>query len=338
MKVKQLTAMLLVLVMLCQAVGLTGCSGKDSENKATNKQTESGSDSEEAKTDLSELTVTYVTSPLNVPTIVEKNHGIFEESMKTLGIEKVNYSNITSGADQTQALASGDIQFLYAVGATSVILSAANDADIRIISMYSRSPEAFCLFSKDEGITSPEDLRGKTIAGPQGTILHELLVAYLASGGMTLADVSFVNTTIPDAMAALTGGSVDCALLAGAAAYNTSAGGAHLVTNGEGLVEATICCAVTGEFYNSNKAVVEKFLEAQKKVLDYMEENPEAVLEETAENLDLNVEAVKEMYEYYDFDMTIRDSDLEAMKKTMNFMLETGMIDNEVDIEGLVIR
>lgn len=325
MKVKKLLALAVAAAMTLSSLSLTGCaSSKDST------ETESGAPET--------ITVTYVSSPLNVPTIVEKNHGIFAEKFKELGVENVEYSDLTSGADQTQALASGDIQFLYAVGATSVILSAANDADIKIISMYSRSPKAFCLFSNDEAIQSPADLKGKTIAGPQGTILHELLVAYLASADMTVEDVNFVNTTIPDAMAAMNGGSADCALLAGAAAYNAQSSGAHLVTNGENLVEATIVCATTNAFYEAHKDVVEKFLEAQQAVLDYMEANKGDAIKETAETLDLEEAAVEEMFAYYDFDMTIRDSDIEAMKSTMQFMLDTEMIEQEVDIENLVIR
>lgn len=316
MKRRRFACMILALILIC-SLAITGCG--------------------QSKT-LEEITVTYVTSPLNVPSIVEKNHSIFAETMKDVGIKTVNYSEITSGADQTQALASGDIQFLYAVGATSVILSAANDADIKIISMYSRSPEAFCLFSNDDSINSPEDLRGKTIAGPQGTILHELLVAYLASGDMTLADVNYMNTTIPDGMAAMLGGSVDCALLAGAAAYNTQASGAHLVTNGVGLVDATICCATTQAFYDEHKDIVDSFLQAQQNVLNFMEENEETALQEAAEYLDLDIAAVQDMYAYYDFDMTIRDSDITAMESTMQFMLNNGMIENTVDINELVIR
>lgn len=316
MKRRRFACMILALILIC-SLAITGCG--------------------QSKT-LEEITVTYVTSPLNVPSIVEKNHSIFAETMKDVGIKTVNYSEITSGADQTQALASGDIQFLYAVGATSVILSAANDADIKIVSMYSRSPEAFCLFSNDDSINSPEDLRGKTIAGPQGTILHELLVAYLASGDMTLADVNYMNTTIPDGMAAMLGGSVDCALLAGAAAYNTQASGAHLVTNGVGLVDATICCATTQAFYDEHKDIVDSFLQAQQNVLNFMEENEETALQEAAEYLDLDIAAVQDMYAYYDFDMTIRDSDITAMESTMQFMLNNGMIENTVDINELVIR
>ncbi len=316
MKSKRFAAAILALILIC-SLALTGCAPKE---------------------EVKNIQMTYVTSPLNVPSIVEKNHSIFAETMAEVGVESVAYSEITSGADQTQALASGDIQFLYAVGATSVILSAANDADIKVISMYSRSPKAFCLFSNDDSITRPEDLRGKTIAGPQGTILHELLVAYLASANMTLADVSFMNTTIPDAMAAMMGGSVDCALLAGAAAYNTQAGGAHLVTNGDGLVEATICCATTQKFYDAHPEIVESFLKGQEKVLSFLAEEEETALQEAADYLDLDLAAVKDMYAYYDFDMNIRDSDLTAMESTMKFMLENEMIEKEVNISDLVIR
>ena len=316
MKSKRIAYAALALILIC-SIALSACG---------------------TKREAQDIVVTYVTSPLNVPSIVEKNHSIFAETMKSAGVNSVSYSEITSGADQTQALASGDIQFLYAVGATSVILSAANGADIQIISMYSRSPRAFCLFSMDDSINTPEDLRGKTIAGPQGTILHELLVAYLNQGGMTLDDVSFVNTTIPDAMSAMMGGSVDCALLAGAAAYNAQAGGAHLVTNGDGLVEASICCAATKEFCDANPELVESFLKAQEEVLGFMAGNEETALAEAAEFLDLDIAAVRDMYAYYDFDMTIRDSDIAAMQSTVQFMLDSGMIEESVDISSIVRR
>ena len=110
------------------------------------------------------ITVTYVTSPLNAPSIVEKNGSWLENA---LGMP-VNYAEITSGADQTAALASGDIQILNAVGGTSVILAAANGADIKVLSMYSRSPAAFTPFSADETISSPEDLKRQNHRRPQG--------------------------------------------------------------------------------------------------------------------------------------------------------------------------
>ena len=276
------------------------------------------------------VTFTYVTSPLNVPSIIEKEKGIFTEVFGEKGIA-VNYSEITSGSEQTQALASGDIQILNAVGATSVILAAANGSDIKVVDMYSRSPKAFCLFSSDDLINSPEDLRGRTIAGPTGTNLHELLVAYLATGGMTLENVNFVDMTIPDAQAALVGGSIDAALIAGPAAYNTQTAGYHLVTNGEGLIKAIICVAVSEEFYEKYPDVIELLKESQSVIMDFINNNYDETMAIVATSLDLEQSAVEEMYE-------LTDADVEGFQATADFMYENGMIDKEFDITSLFIE
>ena len=249
-----------------------------------------------------------------------------------------DYAELTSGADQTQALASGDVQVLYAVGATSVILSAANGADIKVLNMYSRSPKAFCMYSKDDTLNSPESLKGKTIAGPTGTNLHELLVSYLAQADMTLDDVNYVNMSIPDAKAGLDGGSVDVALLAGAAAYNAEKQGCHKVTDGEGLIKAIIAVATTQKFYDEHPEVIAQLEKSQQEIADFMKENPDETISIVAKELDLDEEAVKEMYGYYEFSLDISDDDKEGFQKTTDFMLESGMIDEPLDVNTLFIQ
>ena len=319
---KKLTAGLLTAVM---ALSLAGCGSKnDAQPPAQDAQPQA----------LAQVAVTYVKAPLNVPSIVEKDKGLFA---KAFGPDtKVVYSDLTTGPEQTQALASGDIQFLNAVGATSVILSASNGADIKIISMYSRSPEAFKLFTNDPAITTAADLAGKKIAGPKGTILHELLVAYLATAGLTQDDVEFLDMTIPNSQAALESGDVDCALLAGPTAYNQEKGGKLVLTSGLGLVDATICVAASQKFCDEHPAAVATFLGAQQSVLDYMAANTNEVMAITAREVELTPEAVQEMYGQYDFDMTIKPSDIEAMKKTEQFLFDNQMIENRVDIDSLI--
>ena len=329
----------------CMTFSLAGCSGSAGKETAAASAAETTAETSaeaetsakataDAETSIDKLTVTYVTSPLNVPTIIEKDQGIFE---KELGVP-VEYAELTSGADQTQALASGDVQVLYAVGATSVILSAANGADIKVLNMYSRSPKAFCMYSKDESLTTPESLKGKTIAGPTGTNLHELLVSYLAQADMTLDDVNYVNMTIPDAKAGLDGGSVDVALLAGATAYNAEQQGYHLVADGEGLISALIAVATTQKFYDEHPDVIKKLNAAQEEIASYMADNQEATMETVAATLDLDVDAVKEMYGFYDFSTEITDADKEGFQKTADFMYESGMIENELDVNTLFIQ
>lgn len=324
---------------ICLGVtALTGCTGSSSAVTAETQTEEQEKGTEQrAQSGMDKLVLTYVVSPLNVPSIIERKQGIFAKNFEDMGIS-VEYAEINSGADQTQALASGDVQILYAVGATSVILSAANGADIKVLNMYSRSPKAFCMYSKDESLTSPESLRGKTIAGPAGTNLHELLAAYLAKGGMTIDDVNYVNMGIAEAKAALDGGSTDVALIAGATAYQEKQQGYHLVADGEGLIKAIIAVAVRQDFYDANKDVIERFMKAQEEIASFMQENQEETLNIVAQELDLDEEAVKEMYGYYDFSMDISDEDRDGFQKTADFMLESGMIDHALDVNTLFIQ
>ena len=242
------------------AVGiLGGCGAKNAESQApaeTQAAEQSAQESsveesretsaEESKTETEKngtLSVTYVKSPLNVPSIVEQDQEIFASVFGPMGYD-VQYSDLTTGPEQTQALASGDIQFLNAVGATSVILSASNDADIKIMSIYSRSPKAFKLFAKDDSIKTAEDLKGKKVAGPKGTILHELLVSYLNNAGMTEDDIEFMAMGIrmPGSFGrwkCRRGSSCrsDCLQYGKRRIY--------IVTDGEGLTEATIVTATS---------------------------------------------------------------------------------------------
>lgn len=143
---------------------------------------------------------------------------------------------------------------------------------------------------------------------------------------------------IPDAQAALVGGTIDCALLAGPTAYNMEKDGYKIVTTGKGLVDATIVVATSQSFYDKNPLLVKRFLEAQDQIASYMKENSEAILEMTAKETELSIDAVKEMYPMYDFSTEITDADITSMKKTEQFMKENAMIENDVDIDQLILK
>lgn len=310
-----------------ESTGDTGSSAAAGDETAQVQKAASG---------LNKLVVTYVESPLNVPSIIEKDQEIFSKDFQDMGIT-VKYAEITSGADQTQALASGDVQILYGVGATSVILSAANGADIKVLNMYSRSPKSFCMYSKDKSLTTPESLKGKTIAGPAGTNLHELLAAYLAKGGMSVGDVNFVNMSIPDAKTGLDGGSVDVALIAGPTAYQAKQQGYHLVADGQGLIKAIIAVAVRQDFYDANQDVIKRFMQAQDEIAGFMKDHQDEALKIVAKAMDLDEPAVKEMYGLYDFSTETSKDDIEGFQKTADFMEESHMIDQPLDVNSLFL-
>ena len=83
----------------CMTVSaLTGCGSAKKETEAettvaessveeTSAEETTAEESEAAKSDLDKLVFTYVTSPLNVPTIIEKNQGIFAKDFGEMGIK-----------------------------------------------------------------------------------------------------------------------------------------------------------------------------------------------------------------------------------------------------------
>lgn len=314
---KKGTALLLTAILI---LTFTACSGSQNNHFTTDK-----------------VVMTYVASPLNVPSVIEKERGDYAAAFDKLGLS-FGYSDLDSGADQTAALASGDIHILNGVGGSSVLLAAAGGSDIVILSMYSMAPKAFAMYSNDKTLTSPQSLKGKTVAGPKGTNLHELLVAYLATAGMTIQDVNFISMDIPSSAAALENGSIDVALLGGPAAYNCEQSGKHKITDGEGLIAATIVTAASRKFAEQNPKIIDTFLKTQSEIVTYMKEHTDAALQTTAEALDLTPKAVKDMYAMYDFDTAITDEDIRAIQSTEAFLLNNGLTETHVEVNDIIYQ
>lgn len=279
-----------------------------------------------------ELNITYVTAPLNVPSIVEKEKEIFQKHLPGV---KINYHEITSGADQTQALASGDVDLLYGLGGSSAILAKSNDQDLKVLNMYSKAPEAFSLFSKDGSIKNQNDLYGKKIGGPIGTNLHQMLVAYLWLNSMTLDDVEFTNMAIPDAKSALEAGELDLGLLGGPASYKAKEEGLNEVTNGKGLIDAIICVASSESFIKDHQDVVEAINDAQKEISAFIKENSDETKEIVKKELDLDDKAYDAMYPMYDFSTELKEEDIKGFERTKDFMLKNRMIENDFDLNEM---
>lgn len=319
---KKLLLMLAGLVFIFSA-----CSNNSTQNEGSENVSR-----ETSNFSLDELNVTYVTAPLNVPSIVEKEKEIFQKHLPGV---KINYHEITSGADQTQALASGDVDLLYGLGGSSAILAKANGQDLKVLNMYSKAPEAFSLFSKDSSIKNQNDLYGKKIGGPVGTNLHQMLVAYLWLNGMTLDNVEFTNMAIPDAKAALEAGELDLALLGGPAAYQAKEEGLNEVTNGKGLIDAIICVASSEDFIKNHPDVVDAINDAQEEISAFMEENPDEVREIVKKELDLDDKAYDAMYPMYDFSTKLEEENIKGFERTKDFMLKNGMIENDFDLNEM---
>lgn len=283
---------------------------------------------------ISEINLTYVKSPLNVPAIINYKKSMFSNDFAPI---KVNYHEINSGAQQTEAMASGDIDFATVLGGTSAILSAANGNNIKIIGMFGRAPKAFRIMGKNPSITTLADLKGKKIGGPKGTVLHQLLISALKKEGLTIDDVEFISMGISDALNGMLTKTIDVALLGGPATLIAEKQGAHVITTGEGLIDGATVIAIRGELFDNNPEIIKQFLQTHYKSLEYMKQNMVETLELTAETVGLSTEEVKSMLPYYDFSPKITETDIENLIATQDFLYETKLLSQKINIKDIII-
>ncbi|WP_244622953.1 ABC transporter substrate-binding protein [Microvirga brassicacearum] len=280
--------------------------------------------------------ITYVASPFNVPSIVMRAKGYLEEAFKPYNV-RIESPEITSGAQQVQALAAGEIQIASVLGGTSAILGKANGADVKVIGAYSRSPKAFNVMTGANGPADIAGLKGKAIAGPKGTTLHQLLAAALAKHGMSLADVEHVNMDLGAARAALLAGKVDAATLAGNNALVVEKSGGRILVTGENLIAPTTVIGVRGEFLRDHPDLVQAYLSAHRKAMDFMAEHPDEALQLAADEQKISIEDARRMMTFYDFSPRMSDRDVANLNDEQAFMVSAGMLKKTIDIKADLI-
>lgn len=132
---------------------------------------------------------------------IAEDQGLWEKH----GIEATT-SSFTNGPLQIQALGTGDLDFGY-IGPGAFWLPASGQAKIVALNTLGRADRVVA----QPGIESVEDLKGRTVAVPEGTSGDMILTLALEEAGMTKDDVELVPMEPPAIVAALSSGQVDAA-------------------------------------------------------------------------------------------------------------------------------
>jgi sulfonate transport system substrate-binding protein len=280
---------------------------------------------------LTKIAVTYVASPFNVPSIVMRANGYLDEAFAPLGL-KPSAPEITSGAQQVQALAAGEVQIASVLGSASAILGQANGVDVKVIAAYSRNAEAYQILTRADGPATVAGLKGKTVAGPKGTTLNQLLAAALAKQGLKLSDVNYINMDLPSARAALLAGKVDAATLAGNNALAVEKAGGKILVSGKGLIDPTTVIGTRADLIKDHPEVIEAYLAAHRKALAFMAANPDAALKLAADDQKIDLADARRMLGWYDFSLKMTDKDVANLNTDQDFMIEAGMIKARIDV------
>jgi NitT/TauT family transport system substrate-binding protein len=174
------------------ALALTGCGGDDDTT---------GSETGELQTAM--LTLNWVPYGEHVPFYYGVEQGFYEEEGIDLTIRKGGGSGRT-----VEAVAGLHTEFGWAD--TPVLLNGiSNGMEVKSAGVFLQKGPASIEFLAEQGIESPDDLKGMTIAGTPGDAMYSNFEAWLTVNGLSMSDVTVQDVEAAAKVALLAEGQVD---------------------------------------------------------------------------------------------------------------------------------
>lgn len=282
------------------------------------------------------INISYVKSPFNLQSIVMKNMGFLDKELEPLGLKPV-WHEINSGAQQAQAMAAGSLDVSTAMNTTSVQLARSEGNPIKIVAAVSRPVDIFAIVGAKDGPADVTDLRGKIVAGPKGTVLHQLLSAALAKNNLNIKDVKFVQMDIPKAFAALESGQADAALLAANALIKANEAGHKTLATARGIVTPKLGLVATENFINSQPEALKAIIRAHDKAWAWIKDNHQEAIALGAKEQEISLEDAENLFQRSHFIQRFTPKDLQSMDEDMQFMLKNGMMRREINSRDIIL-
>ncbi|MDR2663711.1 MAG: ABC transporter substrate-binding protein, partial [Treponema sp.] len=245
------------------------------------------------------------------------------------GIE-VRWHDINSGADQTQAMAAGSLDIASVINSTSVILANAAGNPVHIAALVSRPRQSFALMVGPNGPRSVRELKGKTIAGPKGTVLHQMLIAALVKEGMSAADVNLIQMGLPEARTALLSGRVDGALQAASLIIRSQEAKMRVLITADGYMTPILFTAVRPAFASRYPDLLKLYLDTQQAAYDWIAANTKEAVAIGARMQQISPEDGMKLFQWSGIGRIMESSDLPAVQADIDFLYEQEMIDRKV--------
>ena len=283
-----------------------------------------------------EINIAYVKSPFNIQNIVMKQNQSLEKEFAKDGI-KVNWVSINSGAQQAQAMAAGSLDVSAVMNTASLLMANGAGNPVYVATGVARPTQVFAIVGRPGAQMKIEDLRGKKIAGPKGTALHQILVAALKSKGMSINDVEFLQMDPGKAQAALLGGHVDAALLAAGLIIKANQSGAKTIVTADGLVNPLLVMSVSGKFAKENPEILQRIVNVHRETNRWISEHYDQALAMGAKEEGVSLEDAQKLAQWSHYFDVLTTEDLKSLATDQEFLFENEMMQKKVDTEKLVL-
>lgn len=261
-------------------------------------------------------------APGFTPIYVAQNEGYFTKN----GLN-VTIKSYASGQAAVQGLLNNQVDI---AGTTEypIVACAFNGNPVSIITTMDKDQAFYLTGRKDLGIENISDLEGKTIGLPQGTIAEFYLGRLLELNGLTMNDVTIVNTSMTSAAGAIESGKVDAVVVSQPYSYDILQ---QLGTNGlqwpaQNGQSAFDNLAANNDWIIANPKLVIEFLRALNQAEEFIVKNP-AKAEATQQNLLNNTDDafLDQSWPQQQFSLSLDESMIAAMEDEARWMVANNL-------------
>jgi len=211
----------------------------------------------------------YLPSDHDAALFVADKQGLYAD--KNITTELVQFNN---GGDLMTAMASGEVDVGY-VGIAPVLSSVSKGVPVKVISS-AQTEGSGIVVTKDSGINSAADLKGKSIATPgEASIQHVLLSYYLKKNGLSTNDLNISAMKVPSMNDALKTKQIDgIVTFQPYVSIATNSSDNKILADSENILPDYPCCVVVAsdKYLNEHKDQAKDILEIHKEATKFIHE------------------------------------------------------------------
>ncbi|WP_406536755.1 ABC transporter substrate-binding protein [Methanobrevibacter sp.] len=268
------------------------------------------------------VTIGYLPSDHDAALFVADAQGQFASNgIKT---ELVQFNN---GGDLMTAMASGDVDVGY-VGITPVLASIQKGVPVKVISA-AQTDGSGLVVSKNSGISSVQDLAGKSIATPgEASIQYMLLQYYLEQNGMSLKDLKVSSMKVPSMNDALKTNKIDGMITFEPYVTIAEKNGATVLAGSQDILPDHPCCVVVAsdKFLEEHPNETNTILEIHENATDFINNNSDEAASMIPSDIVSDVEIEKVAISSFPFISGLDDSFKQDVMDFMNLEVDLGVL------------
>jgi NitT/TauT family transport system substrate-binding protein len=315
------------------AIVAAGCGDDDGGGGG---EADAGDEGGEATGELTTIEVGVVPVVDVAPLYLGIEQGFFEEE----GLD-VQPAIAQGGAAIIPAVVNGDQEIGFS-NIVSLLIGQTEDLPVQVIAQGIQATDdaendtAAIAVPADSDIQEPADLEGATIAINTLRNISELTVkAALEGEGVDVSTLRFVEVPLPDMVGQLESGQVDAAGLVEPFVTTGEDAGHRMIIYDRVATEPEMTIAnyfTTNEYMESNPEVVEGFVSAINRSLEYATENPDEARQAIAQY----TEIPPDVRERVVLPLWQTDLNVDSIENTAELMVTHGIAEEQADVDALI--